>query len=101
KCDAAGIKPIVGAVRTGVPASSRRVQHVEFATRFGTVRIEANGYVDSSGDASITYEAGCEAPEPDAPVYGSLNFLIEGYDTSAAEAMVIQDVHARLTSAGD
>src|SRR5580765_2471876 len=46
----AGITSIVGAVLTGVAFAKRRVQHVEFATRFGTVSIEANGYVDSSGD---------------------------------------------------
>jgi hypothetical protein len=96
----AGITSIVGAVLTGVAFAKRRVQHVEFATRFGTIRIEANGYVDSSGDAVITYEAGCEVREPDAPVFGSLNFLIEGYDTTAAEALVIHDVHARLAKVG-
>jgi hypothetical protein len=98
--DNAGVTSIVGAVLTGVAFGNRRVQHVEFATRFGTVRIEAQGYVDASGDAVLSYEAGCEVREPDAPVYGSLNFLIEGYDTAAAEAMVIQDVHARLASVG-
>jgi hypothetical protein len=64
------------------------------------VRIEANGYVDASGDAVLSYEAGC-SEEPDAPVYGPLNFLIEGHNTDAAEAMVIQDVHARLAAVGD
>jgi FAD dependent oxidoreductase len=97
----AGITSIVGAVLTGVTVSNRRVQHVEFATRFGTVRIAAHGYVDASGDASLSYEAGCEVREPDAPVYGSLNFLIEGYDMAAVEELVIQDVHARLTEVGD
>jgi hypothetical protein len=96
--DKAGVTSIVGAVLTGVAFAGRRVQHVELATRFGTVRIEANGYVDASGDAVLSYEAGCEVREPDAPVYGSLNFLIEGYNTGAAEAMVIQDVHARLAA---
>ena len=101
KIDEAGITSIVGAVMTGVAFDNRRVRHVEFATRFGTVRIEANGYVDASGDAALTYDAGCEVREPDAPVYGSLNFLIEGYNTAAAEAMVIQDVHARLAAVGN
>jgi hypothetical protein len=99
--EAAGITAIVGAVLTGVAIDNRRVQHVEFATRFGTVRIEANGYVDASGDASLSYEAGCEVREPDAPVYGSLNFLIEGYDTAAVEDLVIKDVHERLAERGD
>jgi hypothetical protein len=96
----AGITSIVGGVLTAVAFSDRRVRHVEFATRFGAVRIEATGYVDASGDASLSYEAGCEVREPDAPIYGSMNFLIEGYDTDAAEAMNLKDVHARLTEVG-
>src|ERR1043166_6651979 len=87
----AGVTSIVGAVLTNVACANQRVQHVDFATRFGGVRVKANGYVDASGDASLTYEAGCEIREPDAPIYGSMNFLIEGYDTSAVEDLVIQD----------
>src|SRR5436309_2729911 len=96
----AGVTSIVGAVLTNVAFANRRVQHVEFATRFGVVRIQANGYVDASGDATLTYAAGCEVREPDAPVYGSLNFLIEGYDTSIVEELVLKDVHARLKDVG-
>ena len=96
----AGVTAIVGAVLTGVAVSNRRVQHVEFATRFGTVRVQANGYVDASGDATLAYEAGCDVRQPDAPVYGSLNFLIEGYDTAVVEELVIKDVHARLKDVG-
>ena len=98
--DRAGVTSIVGAVLTGVTTKSRRVAHVDFATRFGSVRVSANGYVDASGDASLTYEAGSEVRVPDTPVYGSLNFLIEGYDTAAADAMDIKNVHARLAERG-
>src|SRR6476661_5039993 len=54
--DKAGVTSIVGAVLTGVAFDDRRVQHVDFATRFGSVRITAKGYVDASGDATLTYE---------------------------------------------
>src|SRR5436190_5098243 len=83
----AGVTSIVGAVLTNVAFANRRVQHLDFATRFGSVRVKANGYVDASGDASLTYEAGCETRQPDAPIYGSMNFLIEGYDTSAVDEL--------------
>ena len=73
--EAAGIQVLVGAVMTGVVFESRRLRAIELATRFGAARVEANGFVDASGDASLTYEAGLEVREPDAPVYGSLNFL--------------------------
>ena len=98
--ETAGIRAIVGAVLIDVAFETRRVRHVDFATRFGSVRIVANGYVDASGDASLTYEAGLEMREPDAAVYGSLNFLIEGYDTEAVKDLVITDVHKRLAERG-
>ena len=92
---------LVGAVLTAAVFRNRRMQHLEFATRFGAVRVEAQGFVDSSGDACLSYEAGLEVREPDAPVFGSLNFLIEGYDTEAVKDLVIKDVHERLTQRGD
>lgn len=96
----AGVQALVGAVLTGVRVDGRRVREIELATRFGSVRVAARGYVDASGDASLTWEAGFDVREPDDRVYGSLNFLIEGYDTDAVEQMVIKDVHARLAERG-
>src|SRR6185295_17744013 len=100
KVEDAGIHAIVGAVVTDVAFKNRRVEYLEVATRFGSVRIKANGYVDASGDATLSYEAGLDVREPDAPVYGSLNFLIEGYDTDAVKDLVIKDVHERLAQRG-
>src|SRR6476620_2446327 len=73
KIEEAGVQAIVGATLTGVKFENRRVQHIELATRYGSVRVQAKGYVDSSGDASLCYQAGLEVREPDAPLYGSLN----------------------------
>ncbi len=100
KIQEAGVRALVGAVLTDVTFENRRVQSAAFATRFGSVRVVANGYVDASGDASLSYEAGLEVQEPDEPVYGSLNFLIEGYDTNAVKDLVIKDVHERLAQRG-
>jgi hypothetical protein len=100
KIEEAGVQAIVGAVLTDVKLENRRVKYVEFATRYGAVRIQATGYVDSSGDASLCYEAGLEVREPDAPVYGSLNFLIEGYDLDKVGDMEIAEVRERLAKKG-
>jgi 2-polyprenyl-6-methoxyphenol hydroxylase-like FAD-dependent oxidoreductase len=100
KVEAAGIRALVGAVLTDVGFSNRRVRHLELATRFGGVRIEADAFVDASGDATLCYQAGLEVREPDAPVFGSLNFIIEGYDTDAVKDLVIKDVHERLAERG-
>lgn len=101
KIERSGVQAIVGAVLTDVAFAERRVQYIDLATRFGSVRVQANGYVDASGDASLSYEAGLEVREPTAPVYGSLNFLIEGYDTAAVEQMSIEAVRERLATCGD
>jgi hypothetical protein len=101
KVQEAGVQAIVGAVLTDVSFSDRRVRHIEVVTRFGALRIQANGYVDSSGDATLSFEAGLPVREPEAPVYGTLNFLIEGYDTQAVKGMVIEDVRKRLTAKGN
>jgi hypothetical protein len=98
--ETAGVQALVGAVLTDVAFAARRVRHIDFATRFGSVRVTARGYVDASGDASLSYEAGLEVREPDAAVYGSLNFIIEGYDAGAAKDLVLKDVHARLAERG-
>jgi hypothetical protein len=100
RIDAAGVRAIVGAIVTGVEFGGRRVRALELATRFGSVRVEANGFVDASGDAALSYESGLDVREPDSPVYGSLNFLIEGYDIEAAKDMAIRDVHYRLAQRG-
>ena len=100
KVEEAGIRALVGAVLTDVKVENRRVRHLELATRFGNVRVEAAGYVDASGDATLCYQGGLEVREPDAPVYGSLNFIIEGYDTNAVKDLAIKDVHDRLAERG-
>lgn len=100
KIEAAGVHTLLGAVLTDVVFADRRVRHLDFATRFGRIRVRANGYVDSSGDATITYGAGLDVREPEAPVFGSLNFLIEGYDGEAVEALVMEEVRARLKEKG-
>ena len=100
KVEEAGIRALVGAVLTDVVFSHRRVRHLELATRFGPVRVLAAAYVDASGDATLCYQAGLEVREPDAPVFGSLNFIIEGYDTETVKDLVIKDVHDRLAERG-
>jgi hypothetical protein len=100
KIEAAGIKAVVGAVLTDVAFKNRRVQHIDFATRFGGLRVEADGFIDSSGDATLCFEAGLPVREPEAPVYGSLNFLIEGYDLEAVKDLNMEDVRKRLKTHG-
>jgi hypothetical protein len=100
KLEEAGVKTLVGAVLTDVAFADRRVEHVDFVTRFGAVRVAAEGFVDASGDATLSYEAGLPVREPEAPVFGSLNFLIEGYDPAAVKELDMGAVRERLRTHG-
>jgi hypothetical protein len=100
KIQEAGVQAVLGAVLTDVAFANRRVQHIDLATRFGTLRVKANGFVDSSGDATLSYQAGLPIREPEAPVYGSLNFLIEGYDLEAVKQFNIEEVRKHLVTHG-
>ena len=80
--------------------ADRRIRSLELVTRYGVVRLRANGFVDSSGDAALCYEAGLPVREPEAPVFGSLNFLIEGYDSIAVKELDMPAVRERLKTHG-
>jgi hypothetical protein len=100
KIEAAGIQVLVGAILTGVGFAHRRVQRLELATRFGPVTVEADGFVDASGDASLCWQAGLEVREPDTPLYGSLNFLLEGFDEARVAALDHRELYDRLAEQG-
>lgn len=100
KVEEAGVQTLLGAVLTHVEFRGRRVRHIDFATRFGGVRVRAAGYVDSSGDASLSYAAGLELREPTEPIYGSMNFLIENYHPENVAGLDMRAVHERLREVG-
>jgi hypothetical protein len=76
----AGITVLLGAVLRDVRVESRRVQALELATRYGDVHIRAQGFIDASGDAALTYAAGLPCREPDVPLYGTQMVVLEGID---------------------
>jgi hypothetical protein len=100
KVEQYGVQVLLGAVMTGVRFEQCRLRQLEFATRYGPVRVEAAGFVDASGDATLCYEAGLEVREPEAPVYGTLNFLIEDYEVDAVKELKMPEVHERLRAKG-
>ena len=53
------------------------VTSADFGTRYGDVRVRASGYVDASGDAALTWQAGLPCWEPSRPIYGSQQFIVE------------------------
>jgi hypothetical protein len=77
----AGITVILGGVLRGVASKERRVTALDIATRYGDVHLAATGFVDATGDASLTWQAGLPCREPaEGSVYGSHTAILDGID---------------------
>lgn len=100
KVHEAGVQTLIGATLVDSEFKDRRLRSLRFATRFGSVRVTANGYVDASGDAVLSWDAGLAVREPDAPVYGSLNFILEGYDEERVAKIDHEQIYERLRERG-
>lgn len=101
KCHEAGVQVLLGATLTGVDFADRRLDRLRFATRYGPVDVRATGFVDASGDAVLSWQAGLAVREPTNPVFGSLNFLLEGYDESKVAEIDHKKIYARLKAVGE
>ncbi len=100
KCAEAGVELLVGAALNDADFSERRLKQLEFATRYGPVTVNATGFVDASGDAALSWQAGLGVREPNAPVYGSLNFLLENYDEAKVAEIDHKLIYSRLKEVG-
>jgi hypothetical protein len=78
---AAGVTPLLGAVLRHVERDEGRVAALDFATRFGDVRVRARGFVDASGDAVIPWLCDLEMNTADEPIYGTVMAMFERVDT--------------------
>lgn len=75
------ITPLVGAILREVRRDGRRIAALELATRYGDVIVRADGFVDSTGDAAVVWQAGLECQEPaEGVIYGSQMIVIENFD---------------------
>jgi 2-polyprenyl-6-methoxyphenol hydroxylase-like FAD-dependent oxidoreductase len=79
---AAGIKVVLGAVLREARLENRRVKELLLSTRYGDLIISATGFVDSTGDAALTWLAGLPCREPEAPIYGTQIVVLEHLDES-------------------
>ena len=77
---AAGITVVLGAVLRQVELEDRRVKELHLATRYGDLRIAATGFVDSTGDAALAWEAGLACRQPDIPIFGTQMVVLEHLD---------------------
>jgi hypothetical protein len=81
-----GIQVITGAVLGDVALRDGFVSSIDLATRYGDVRVRAAGYVDASGDAALTWQAGLPCWEPSRPIYGSQQVIVENLDETRKPA---------------
>src|SRR5215468_6289538 len=77
----AEVTVLLGAILRGVTRDGGRVRALELATRYGDVTLAADGFVDATGDAALTFEAGFPCREPaDGMIYGTQMMVLEGID---------------------
>jgi 2-polyprenyl-6-methoxyphenol hydroxylase-like FAD-dependent oxidoreductase len=72
-----GIRVVTGAVLQDVSVRDGRVVSAGLATRYGNLRVRADGFVDASGDAALTWQAGLPCWVPERPIYGSQQVIVE------------------------
>ncbi|MGH1331757.1 MAG: FAD-dependent oxidoreductase [Paracoccaceae bacterium] len=74
----AGITVVLGAMLDGVTVEGRRITSAGFLTRYGPLEVEAAGWIDSSGDAALAWQAGFECREPETNgVFGTQMVVLE------------------------
>jgi flavin-dependent dehydrogenase len=83
----AGITVLLGAILRSVTRDGGRVRTLELATRYGDVTLTATGFVDATGDAALTWQAGFACREhAGGPIYGTQMVVLEGIDEALQPA---------------
>lgn len=96
----AGITVLTGAILRAVERDGGRVRALDLATRYGDVSLTAQGFVDATGDAALTYAAGFACREnAGGPLYGTQMMVLEGIDEAAQPPRSELTERARATAA--
>ncbi len=96
----ADITVLLGAILRGVARDGTRIRGLDLATRYGDVKLSAAGFVDATGDAALTWEAGFACREPaDGPIYGTQMMVLEGIDEARQPTRAELTARARAKAA--
>ena len=96
----ADITVLLGAILRGVTRDGARIRELDLATRYGDVKLSAAGFVDATGDAALTWEAGFACREPaDGPIYGTQMMVLEGIDEAQQPTRAELTARARAKAA--
>jgi glycine/D-amino acid oxidase-like deaminating enzyme len=82
-----GVQLLLGALLGEVERDGNRIRGLDVLTRYGAVKVRANGFVDASGDAALAYQAGFACQQPEGPIYGTQMMVLEGIDEAATAAI--------------
>jgi FAD dependent oxidoreductase len=74
------IRTVLGTVLQKVDIQDGRIHAIGLASRYGNVTVNATGFVDASGDAALTWQAGLPCWEPERTIYGSQQVIVENVD---------------------
>jgi hypothetical protein len=78
-----GVRTVLGTVLQQADLrDDGRIETIELASRYGNVTVRAEGFVDASGDAALTWQAGLPCWQPERPIYGSQQVIVEHVDES-------------------
>ena len=97
----AGIVPLPGAIVRRVEQRDGIVEALALSTRFGDARVEANRFVDASGDAVLPWLAGQELRESEKPVLGTVMAILEDVDTGLCAGYPRSLYHDLIRRYGD
>jgi hypothetical protein len=76
-----GITPIPGAIVRAVEKKAGNIEALYITSRFGDATVEANRFIDASGDAVLPWLAGLDLQESDKSVLGSVMAVLENVNT--------------------
>ncbi|MCC6198115.1 MAG: FAD-dependent oxidoreductase [Burkholderiales bacterium] len=84
----AGVQVLTGALVRKVEMEGRILRRVLATTRYGEVAIQANTFIDASGDAALAWAAGLSVQEPASEtIYGSQNGIVSRVNVAALAAI--------------
>lgn len=80
RMQALGVQVLLGSLVNSVHRKGRRLTEVQFLSRYGSVCVRAESFVDASGDAALAWAADIPCQESTTDVLGSQVFLMGGID---------------------
>ncbi|HLI28927.1 MAG TPA: FAD-dependent oxidoreductase [Chloroflexota bacterium] len=76
----AGVRTILGGIASSALVEGRHLRAVRVETRFGPCEVRAKAFVDTSGDAALTWLAGLSCRRATFPIYGTQMCILEGVE---------------------